>query len=98
MGGEPRLLLIQVDGNDVEMDRRTAADRQQDLQEPVTVFPAGKADHDLVAFLDHAVVGNGLSHQAAEAGVHAFDLVGVPGRLCGAWGWWGGCALHGPAL
>jgi len=75
MRRKARLLLVQIDGNDVEMDRGAGAQGKQNLQEPVAVFSAGEADHDLVAVFDHAVVGDGLSCEAAEARVDAFDLL-----------------------
>ena len=82
MGRESGLLLIQIDGNDVEVNRRPATERQQDFQEPVTVFPSRQTHHDLVTVLDHAVIGNGLSHETAEAGLQAFNLFGLCGRTC----------------
>ena len=66
MGGKAWLFLIQVDGDEVEMNRRAAAQRQQNLQQAITVFSSRETDHDLVALLDHVVVGDGLSYKAAE--------------------------------
>jgi len=38
MRREIRLLLVEVDGNDVEMDRRTFAQRQQDVEQRIAVL------------------------------------------------------------
>ncbi len=67
VGREARLLLVEVDGHDVEIDRRALAQQQQHVEQAVAVLAAGQADHHLVAVLDHVEVGNGLAGQAQQA-------------------------------
>ena len=38
MGREVRLLLVKVDRDDIEMDRRALAQGQQDVEQGITVF------------------------------------------------------------
>ena len=82
VGRKARLFLIQINRDEVEVDRRPAPERQEYLKQPIAVFPAGKADHDLIAVLDHAIIGDGLADQPAEPGFQLFDVV-AESRLTG---------------
>ena len=62
-----RLLLVEVDGDNVEAHRGVEFQAQQDVEEGEGVLSPGQADHDLVALRDHAVVGDGFADQAAQA-------------------------------
>src|SRR5690606_8925415 len=76
MLGEVRLLLVEVDRVQLEGYRRLLLQLQQDVQHRVAVLAAGQADHDPVAGLDHAVVGDGLADLAAQALGELVVLVG----------------------
>jgi hypothetical protein len=80
VGRKAGLLLVEVDGDDVEADRRALAQAQQDVQQRVAVLAARQADHDLVAGLDHVEVGDRLAHLAVQA---LAELVGFEGGLGG---------------
>ena len=41
-----RLLLVEIDGDQLEMDRRAALERQQHVQQRVRILAARKAHHD----------------------------------------------------
>ena len=69
---EPGLLLVEVDGHQLEAHRRALLHLQQDVQQAVAVLAAGQADHHAVAFLDHVVLRDGLADLAAQA---LFELV-----------------------
>src|SRR5689334_9083062 len=60
--GKSRLFLIEIHCQDLEINRRTPANIQQKIQQRVTVFAARKADHDAIAVIDHAEVGNRFAH------------------------------------
>ena len=64
---EIRLFLVEVDRDDVELDRCALAQGHQDVQQCVTILAAGQADHDLVAILDHVVVGDGFASETTQA-------------------------------
>ena len=82
---ETGLLLVEIDGDELEMDGRTLLHFEQDIEHAVAVFAARDADHDAVSLLDHAKVHDGLAHLAAQA---FFQLMGfVGGTLC--------CIAHG---
>ena len=66
LGREARLLLVEVDRDDVEGHRRAFAQRQQDLEQAVAVLPARQADHHLVAIVDHAEVADRLADLADQ--------------------------------
>jgi hypothetical protein len=55
------------------VDRRARLQLEQDVEQAVAVLAARHAHHDLVAFLDHVEVDDGLAHLAAQA---LFQLVG----------------------
>ena len=80
VGGKAGLLLVEIDGDDVEMDRRVLAQIEQDVEQAEGILAAGQADHDLVAVLDHVVVGDGLADRAAQP---LGQLVGLEGGLVG---------------
>ena len=61
------LLLVQVDGDQAEVDGRALLQLEQNVEHGVAVFAAGDADHDLVAFLDHVEVHDGAADFAAQA-------------------------------
>ena len=60
------LFLVQVHGDQFEFHRCLFLQLQQHVQQRVAVLATGQADHDLIAGLDHRVVGNGLTGQAAQ--------------------------------
>src|SRR5205085_5742907 len=62
--GEPRLLLIEIDGDDLEGKRRAILEREQNVQQRVTVFTPRQAYHHAVAVLDQAEVPDRLTHDA----------------------------------
>jgi hypothetical protein len=57
LGGEPRLLLVEIDGDDLEVEGRVLLQREQHVQHRVAILAAREAHHDAVAGADHAVVG-----------------------------------------
>ena len=71
--GETGLLLVEVDGDQLKVDWRALLHFEQDVEHAVAVFAAGDADHDAVAFFDHAEIHDGLADLAAQA---LFQLVG----------------------
>ena len=70
--GKTGLLLVQVDGNQLEVDGRARLQLEQNVQHGVAVFATRHANHDLVAFLDHVEVHNRAAHLTAQA---FFELV-----------------------
>ncbi len=75
--GKARLLLVEVDGDDLEVDRRALAQAQQDVEHRVAVLAARQADHHLVAVLDHVVVADRLADLAREPLEQLVVLVGL---------------------
>jgi hypothetical protein len=67
VGGEAGLLLIEVEGEQVEAHRRALAHVEQQVEHRVAVLAAGQADQHAVAVLDHREVFNGLAHLAQQA-------------------------------
>jgi hypothetical protein len=65
--GKIRLLLVEIDRHQLEAHGRLRLQRQQHVEQGVGILAAGQADHDLVALPDHAEVGDGLAHLAAQA-------------------------------
>ena len=61
------LLLVEVDGDQFEVDGRALLHLDQDVEHAVAVLAARHADHDAVALFDHVVVNDGLAHLAAQA-------------------------------
>ena len=71
VGREVGLLLIEVDGEQLEPDGRAPAHVEQQVEHRVAVLAAGQADHHAVAVRDHPEVLDRLAHLAQQAG---FDL------------------------
>ena len=61
------LFLIKIDRNDIKMYWRAFMQRQQNIQESVTVLATRQTNHDPIAFADHIEVDNGCAHLAAQA-------------------------------
>ena len=80
MRGEARLFLIKIDSYDPKLNRGTSLQNEQDVEQPITVFPARQTDHDFVAVRDESVVGYGLSDQAAKACLQFLRLLLKSGR------------------
>ena len=74
VGGKAGLLLVEVDRDEGEGNRRPALQREQDVEQAVAVLAAGQADHHAVAGLDHRVVADGLADLALQA---LGELVGL---------------------
>src|SRR5205085_6922352 len=72
--GKTGLLLIEVDGDDLEGKRRTILEREQNVQERVAVFAPREAYHHPVALFDQAEVADRLTDEAAQA---LLQLVGL---------------------
>ncbi|EXI77664.1 MAG: hypothetical protein AW12_03101 [Candidatus Accumulibacter sp. BA-94] len=72
---EAGLLLVEVHGDQAEIDRRTLAKRHQHRQQGVGVLAAGDADQNGVAVLDHLVVGNRLADLAFQSFPQALQSV-----------------------
>ena len=62
-----RLLLVEVDRHDLEANRCDLLQVEQHVEQGVAVLATGQADHDLVAVLDHVVVGDGFAGKTAQA-------------------------------
>lgn len=75
VGRKAWLLLVQVDRNEIKVDWCPLLQEQQDVQEAVTILPAGQADHDLIPVFNQPIVGNGLAHLATETGLELFSLL-----------------------
>ena len=56
------MFLVEVYRHDVESNRGMCFQRQQHVEQSITVLAARQADHDLVAVFDHAEVADGLTH------------------------------------
>ncbi len=88
--GETGLLLIQVNGDQIEVNWRTGFEFEQNVQQGITVLAPRHAHHDLVALFDHVEVGNGLPHLAVQALAELVHLEGVAlgglGRLANRFG------------
>ena len=61
------LLLVQIDGHDLELHGRTLLQLAQNVQQRIAVFAARHADHDLVAVFNHVEVHHGAAYLAAQA-------------------------------
>jgi hypothetical protein len=71
-----RLLLVEVHGHDLEVDRRALTQAQQHVEQRVAVLAARQAHHHLVALLDHVVVADRLADLAREPLEELVVLVG----------------------
>ena len=63
--GEPRLLLIQIDSHQLEIDWGSRLQVPQQREHGIGVFPARQTHHNAVTRLNHVEIGNGLAHLAA---------------------------------
>ncbi len=55
------MLLIEIEGDDLEVHRRVLAQAQQHVEQSVAVLAARQAHHHAVARADHVEVGDGLA-------------------------------------
>jgi len=74
------LFLVEIDGHELEAHGGLALQGQQHIEQRVGVFAARHAHHDEVAVLDHAVVADGLAHEAAELGLELLPAAGSLGE------------------
>ena len=72
--GIARVTLVEVDRDDLEVERRGLAQLQQDVEQTVAVLAAREAHHHAVAGADHVEVGDRLAGEAAQA---LLELVGL---------------------
>ena len=61
-----RLLLVKIDGNELEAHWRTALQRKQDIKQRVGILATRETDHDFVALGDHGVILDRLADEAAQ--------------------------------
>src|SRR5512134_24468 len=66
MPREPRLLLVQIDSDQLELYRRLFSQGQKNVQESMAVLAARQAYHYPVARLEHVEVRDSLAHLAAQ--------------------------------
>ena len=90
MRREAGLLLVEIDGDELEAHRRLALQAQQHVEQRVGVLAAGQADHDDVAVVDHPVVADGLADEAAQLGLELLEPAGRLSRGGFAFGGVGG--------
>ncbi len=60
------LLLVEVDSDEVEADRRNATHVHQRIEQGVRVGTAGQADHHQIAVFDHRKLANRAAGQPAD--------------------------------
>ena len=65
--GKSGCFWIEVDGNQFEVHWRHDLQREQQVEQCVAVLAARQANHDAVAFADHAKVGDCGTHNVAQA-------------------------------
>jgi len=65
VSGKAGLFLVEVDCKKFEVNRSVALQAHQDIEQPVTVFSSRNAHHDLVAFLDHSEIVDGIANPMA---------------------------------
>ncbi len=70
---KPGLLLVEIDGDQLEGHRGLALQREQHVEQGVGILAAGQADHHDVPVLDHPVVADGLADEAAELGLELLE-------------------------
>jgi hypothetical protein len=78
MFGKAGLLLIEVNREQLEPDRRPALKIEQQSQQCVTVLTTTETDHNAVAVFDHVEVGDRASDAAQKVlfqffSAHAFE-------------------------
>ena len=78
VGRKARLLLVEIDRDDVEAQRGAILEREQDVEKPVAVLAARQADHHAVAFLDHREIADRLARQPSQT---LLELVRFERRL-----------------
>ena len=66
VGGESGLFLIQVDRDDLKVDRCVELEAQEDIEQGIGVLAPGEANHHLVTGFDHAEVGDGSAGEAPQ--------------------------------
>ena len=76
-----RLLLIEIDRNDVKVNRRVRFQVQQNIQQRIAVFAARQAHHHLVAIVNHVEIGYRLPGQPAQALGELVRLVIFPAQI-----------------
>ena len=74
MLGKERLLLIQVHGDDAEINWRPLLQVEQDIQHGVGVFAATEAGQYGVALFDHIEITNGLADLPFQAFFQAIEV------------------------
>ena len=52
------LFLVEIDREDLKIDRRTPLHIEQQVEQRVAVLSAGKTDHYPVALVDHSEIGD----------------------------------------
>jgi hypothetical protein len=80
--GKPGLLLIEIDGKELEIDRGAALQREQDVEQSVGVLAARQADHDTVTRRDHAEVFDRLADGAAQPRLQTHESARVSQSAC----------------
>ena len=63
VGWKARLLLVEIDRDEVETKRGTIFERKQDIEERVAVLTARQAHHDAVARFDHREIADRLADE-----------------------------------
>src|SRR6185503_6973529 len=64
-----RLFLVEIYRQNLKIHGRSMPHIEQKIQERMTVFTTGEADHDAVAVVDHSEVGNRFAHAAQQSGL-----------------------------
>ena len=82
MLGKSGLLLVQINGNQLEMNGSPGLKFQQNIEHGVTVFAPRNTHHDAVTFFNHVEVHNGLAHQAAKPFLKFVHLTLMLGARC----------------
>ena len=81
--GEVGDVLVDIDGNEIELDRRALLERPEGIEKHEAVLAAAHGDHDAVTVLNHAEVGDGLGCEADDSLLKLFDgnrlLIAVAG-------------------
>ena len=67
MLGKARLLLVQIDRDDVKMNRRARFEFEQNIEQTIAVLATRQAHHDFIAILNHIKIANRLTDLAAQA-------------------------------
>ncbi len=83
IGRKPGLLLVQIDGDQLEADGRAALKAQQDVEQCVRVLAARQAHHDAIAGGDHAEIADRLAHQPAQLRLQLLEIVRMARRVRG---------------